>query len=299
MTNAIETRKLVWAYQKQKVLNGIDLQVPKGAIYGYLGRNGAGKTSTIKLLMGLLPAKRNSVYFEGKEFVANREQILQKVGSLIGDPAYYNLSAKENLQVLDDIYHCGKRRIMEMLEITGLADDKDKKVPKFSTGMKQRLGIAMALLHDPDVIILDEPMNGLDPEGIYEIRELLLKLKEVGKTIFFSSHILDEMEKICTHVGILERGQLIYQGTLTALLKDVPKQVTVLCESPETVCSLFTGQQFDAYVEQSNKVSVRLNQSQSFGDFIRLLAKADTTVYNIESNNSSLENIYLNLTSNV
>jgi len=297
MTYAIETRNLVWAYQKQVVLNGIDLQIPEGAIYGYLGRNGAGKTSTIKLLTGLLRDKCDSVYFKGKEFSANREGILKNVGALIGDPAFYNMTAMENMQVLDCIYHCGKRRIMEMLELTGLAQEKDKKVQKFSTGMKQRLSIAMALFHNPEIIILDEPMNGLDPEGIYEIRELLLKMKEAGKTIFFSSHILDEMEKICTHVGILEKGKLIYQGTLTALLKDVPKQVSVLCESPEKACSLFIDKKYEAFVEQPDKLIVKLNQTQSFADFIRLLATTDTAIYNIESNTSSLENIYLNLTS--
>ncbi|MDR1202341.1 MAG: ATP-binding cassette domain-containing protein [Tannerellaceae bacterium] len=219
--NLLETINLNFNYGKQQVLNNICLKIPRGSIYGYLGKNGAGKSTTIKLLLGLEKTPIGTVYFDNKEFNANRQSILFNTGCLIETPSFYeNLSAHENLKYLNILYKCGEQRIQYVLEIVRLTKDQNKKVKYFSTGMKQRLGIAMAMLHNPKLLILDEPLNGLDPEGVYEMRELMIELQNEGKTIFLSSHILSEVEKICTHIGILNDGKLLFQGEIDSLLSD-------------------------------------------------------------------------------
>jgi ABC-2 type transport system ATP-binding protein len=211
--NILETKQLCFRYKHQPILNGIDLQIPEGSIYGYLGKNGSGKTTTIKVLLGLQKMPPDTVYYWGKEFNSNRNEILFKIGKLIESPNYYaGLTGYENLKCYDFIFHLGEKRIREVLELVGLGSSGNKKVKYYSTGMKQRLGIAKAIFHEPDFLILDEPFNGLDPEGIYQMRELIKHLKEAGKTIFFSSHILSDVEKICTHLGILDNGKLLFQG---------------------------------------------------------------------------------------
>ena len=206
---AIETKDLSFNYKKKPLLESLDLQIPTGSIYGYLGKNGAGKSTTIKLLLGLLPALQNTIYHNGLELNSHKSEILSMVGSLVESPAYYgNLTGYENLLYLKNIYGCNSQKIYDVLQKVNLIGDKDKMVKKYSSGMKQRLGIAMALLHDPNTLILDEPLNGLDPEGVYEIRELIIDLKKEGKTILLSSHILSEIQKTCTHVGMLHDGRL-------------------------------------------------------------------------------------------
>ncbi|MES2628521.1 MAG: ABC transporter ATP-binding protein [Bacteroidota bacterium] len=203
----------------QQVLKGVALQVPEGAIYGFLGANGAGKTTTIRLLLGLLKKQEGSIRLFGQELEAHRISILRKVGALIESPSIYShLSASENLQVLQKVYGCSKNRIGEVLRLTGLADTGKKSAGKFSLGMKQRLSLAMALLNEPRLLILDEPTNGLDPGGIMEMRELLKTLnRENGITILVSSHLLSEIEKLVSHLGIINNGKLIFQGTLATL----------------------------------------------------------------------------------
>ena len=215
----IKTKNLSFNYKKTSVLESINLLVPAGSIYGCLGKNGAGKSTTIKLLLGLLSPCEGMVYYNNQELNANRMCILSKVGSLVESPAYYgNLTGYENLIYLKYIYGCHSDRIKEVLHKVNLWYAKDNKVKKYSSGMKQRLGIAMALINNPKILILDEPLNGLDPEAVFEMRHLLLSLKEEGKTILLSSHILSEVQKICTHIGILQQGKLLYQGTLSELL---------------------------------------------------------------------------------
>jgi ABC-2 type transport system ATP-binding protein len=216
--NILETKQLCFNYKHQQVLQNINLKIPAGSIYGYLGKNGVGKTTTIKVLLGLQKTPPGTVFYQGKEFNSNRIDILSKVGNLIELPGYYaNLSAYENLKCYDFIFRLGEKRIKEVLALVGLENAANKKVKQYSTGMKQRLGIAKAIFHKPDFLILDEPFNGLDPEGIYQMRELMKQMKEDGKTIFFSSHILGDVEKIATHLGILDNGKLVFQGEITEL----------------------------------------------------------------------------------
>ena len=200
------------------VLQAINLRVPNDSIYGFLGPNGAGKTTTLKLILGLLQKQQGGITVFGRNWEGHRMEILHRIGSLIESPSLYaQLTASENLRVLQKIYRCPKSRIDEVLQLTRLTETGAKKAGKFSFGMKQRLAIAIALLNDPALLILDEPTNGLDPEGIIEMRELLKQLNSQGVTILISSHLLGEMEKLITHAGIIHKGQLLYQGTLKEL----------------------------------------------------------------------------------
>jgi ABC-type multidrug transport system ATPase subunit len=217
MNPAIETRNLSYSFgHKRKVVNDLSLQVPEGSIYGFLGPNGAGKTTTIRLLTGMLLTDVDNIFINGKSLQKSIPEIFQSMGTLIETPSLYlHLTAKENLRLIATLRKLDRKRIDDVLKIVGLEGVANRKVKEFSLGMKQRLGIAMALLPDPQLLILDEPANGLDPTGIIEIRELLKRLNtEEGKTIFVSSHLLAEIEKTCTHLGVIHKGILRYQGTL-------------------------------------------------------------------------------------
>lgn len=216
----ITTEQLTYHFNKNEmVLDNINLNVPTGSIYGFLGPNGAGKTTTLRLILGLLKKQKGSIHIFDKAFEENRIEILQRTGSLIESPSLYaHLSARENLAILQQIYQCKKSRIDEALKIVGLGNTGSKSTGKFSLGMKQRLSIAMALMPNPELLILDEPTNGLDPNGIIEIRELLKQLnKEQGMTILVSSHLLAEIEKMVSHIGIINKGKLIFQGNMDSL----------------------------------------------------------------------------------
>ena len=218
----LETFNLSHRYSgDQRALDNIGLRVPRGSIYGFLGPNGAGKTTTLRLVLGLLRKQEGQILFFGKSFEKNRIDMLQKIGSLIESPSVYaHLSAAENLLVYQKIYRCPRRRISEVLESTGLGETGRKKAGRFSLGMKQRLAIAIALLNDPKLLILDEPTNGLDPAGIIAMRELLQALNwRNGITILLSSHLLAEVDKLATHVGVISGGRLVFQGAMSELRK--------------------------------------------------------------------------------
>jgi ABC-2 type transport system ATP-binding protein len=215
----IETKNLGFGFsKKEKILKNVSLKVEKGSIYGFLGPNGAGKTTTIRLLLGLLKAEEQIRLFD-KNLSENRTEILSKTGSLIEHPSLYeHISGYDNLESIRLVRKISKNKIADVLELMNLTCVAGKKVSEYSMGMKQRLGIAIALLGEPELLILDEPVNGLDPNGIVEIRELLKNLnKESGVTIFLSSHLLSEIEKIVTHIGIINNGEILFQGTLSDL----------------------------------------------------------------------------------
>lgn len=216
----IETNNLTYRFSKNEViLNNINLKVPQGSIYGFLGPNGAGKTTTLKLILGLLKKQEGEILIFNKQFEENRIEILKNIGSLIESPSLYaHLTAKENLKIWQKIYQCENSRIDEVLDVVGLSKTGNKKTAQFSLGMKQRLSIAISLLHNPLLLILDEPTNGLDPSGILEIRELLMKINsELKVSIVISSHLLSEIEKMVTHLGIINNGSILFQGTLDEL----------------------------------------------------------------------------------
>lgn len=197
-------------------MNNVSLQVPQGSIYGFLGPNGAGKTTTIRLLTGMLLSDSDNIFINGVSLQKNIPHIYKSVGTLIETPSLYlHLTGRENLKVITTLRGLPDKNIDNALQTVGLTTAAKRKAKEFSLGMKQRLGIAMSLLFNPQLMILDEPANGLDPNGIIEIRELLMRLnRDEGKTIFVSSHLLSEIEKTCTHIGIINHGKLKYQGSL-------------------------------------------------------------------------------------
>lgn len=220
--NTVETRGLTHCFSvDETILHDVALTVPTGSIYGFLGPNGAGKTTTLRLVLGLLRRQRGSIELLGRPLESHRVELLKRVGSSIESPSIYaHLTARENLAIWQTVYDCPPRRISEVLTLVGLEHTGSKRAGQFSLGMKQRLSIAIALLHEPELLVLDEPTNGLDPQGILDIRDLLLTLnRERNTTILVSSHLLTEIERLVTHVGVIHRGRMKFQGTLSALLE--------------------------------------------------------------------------------
>lgn len=295
----IETKNLSFSFRKQAVLNKINIEVPDGAIYGYLGKNGAGKSTTIRLLLGLLKPPKESIYLFGKEFNGNRTEILSQVGNLIESPSYYaNLTTYENLNYLSILLKCGKERIEEVIDLVNLRNARNKKVKQFSTGMKQRLGIAMAILHQPNLIILDEPLNGLDPEGVHDMRELILNLQKQGKTIFLSSHILSEIEKVCTHIGIIDKGDLIYQGKTESLLATVKRKVQIRVNDAAKANELINRNATTSEIDSNGMLAVEIESDEKHNELIQLLAKNSIDLYAIKPMDTDLESVFLSLTNN-
>jgi len=215
----IDTSGLTYNFGNQKVVDSLALQVEEGSIYGFLGPNGAGKTTTIKLLLNLLRVQEGSIRIFGKELKNNRVEILSQIGALIEQPALYlHLTGKENLLNRALLLQIPDKRVIEIIDLVKLTHAANKKSGQYSLGMKQRLGIGLALLSDPRLLILDEPTNGLDPAGIIAMRELLTSLNRgKGTTILISSHLLSEIDKLVTHAGIINKGSLVFQGTMTEL----------------------------------------------------------------------------------
>ena len=220
MESIITTQALTKQYGSKPVVRDLALKVPPGSIYGFLGPNGAGKSTTMKMLLGLIKPTAGSIFILGKPMLEeNRLEILKNTGSLIESPSYYgHLSARENLQIICTLKNVLETGIDDVLRIVRLEKQQDKKVKNYSLGMKQRLGLAAALLGHPRLLLLDEPTNGLDPSGIQEMRELICSLPgKYGMTVLVSSHLLSEIDQMATHVGIIDRGVLIFQNDLASL----------------------------------------------------------------------------------
>ncbi|SHJ37881.1 ABC-2 type transport system ATP-binding protein [Clostridium cavendishii DSM 21758] len=224
INNVVSINNLNKSYKGKKVLDNVSLNVKKGRIYGFLGPNGAGKSTTIRIILGLIKNYTGNVEVFNSDIKKNQTKILSKIGALVESPSYYDhLSAYKNLKIWATMKGVDYSRIDEVLKIVNLERARDKKASKFSLGMKQRLGIAQALIGNPDFLILDEPTNGLDPMGIKEIRNLIITLaKDYNKTIFISSHLLSEMELMVDDVGIINNGRLLYEGSLKDLRNKYP-----------------------------------------------------------------------------
>ena len=222
----IETKKLTKSYADFTAVSDINLHIPKGAVYGFLGPNGAGKSTTMKMFLGLTKPTGGSFTINGKKYPENRMDILKEVGSFIEAPAFYgNLSGEENLEIIRKILGLPKSSVAEALEIVGLTQFKKRLAKKYSLGMKQRLGLASALIGKPPILILDEPTNGLDPVGIHEIRTLIRSLPEkFNCTVLVSSHLLSEIELMADTIGILNHGHLLFEGTLEQLKSGAASQ---------------------------------------------------------------------------
>ena len=296
---SITSNNLTYRFNgKETVLSDINLQVPTGSIYGFLGPNGAGKTTTLRLILGLLKKQDGEINIFNQPFEKNRIDILRKTGSLIESPSLYaHLSAKENLAILQKVYQCKPSRIEEVLKIVGLENTGKKSTGKFSLGMKQRLSIAIALMHEPELLILDEPTNGLDPNGIIEMRELLKQLnKDLGMTILVSSHLLAEIEKMVTHVGIINKGKLIFQGTMGEL-HEAQHQQSFMCfetgnvEKSKEVLKT-NGIQFQ---QEGSQLHMPVLERELIASINKQLVEQDIKVYQISIVKNDLESIFIDL----
>ena len=300
MNSIIEISDLQYKYGNAEVLKGIDLKVPRNSIFGFLGPNGAGKTTTIKTILGLLSIKKDCIMVFGRDIKSHRIEILSKIGSLVEEPSlYHHLSAYENLSYLTTLLSLPNKRISEVLQIVGLDNVKNKKVSKFSTGMKQRLGIAMTLLPDPELIILDEPTTGLDPKGIIEIRKLIIRLKEEeGKTIFLSSHQLSEVEKLCTDVAIINKGKLIFQGSQEKFTNISGDRLLVRTPNVNKLVKILKEKGDSIEVIGEDYVELPFVSDENTATFIQFMCSNGIEMYSVEKTRNTLEDMFIKLIEN-
>jgi lantibiotic transport system ATP-binding protein len=299
--HCLETSHLSHRFGTQDVLRDVSIQVPQGSIYGFLGPNGAGKTTTLRLILGLLKKQQGEISIFGKRLEDDRIEILRSVGSMIESPSLYDhLTATENLRVIQLIHRCAESRIVQVLELVGLAETGKKRVRQFSLGMKQRLAIAATLLHRPSLIILDEPTNGLDPNGIIEIRELLIDLnRQHGCTILVSSHLLSEIDRLATHVGILGRGRLVFQGTIDELRRQRQQVLSVrLCtNNNDEALQAILAEGIPAQLSDGGVILPALSNAR-IAALNRQLTARNLDIYEIRAVRADLETIFLDLTGN-
>lgn len=295
----LKTTGLSYHYSKNvQTLFDINLQIPKGSIYGFLGPNGSGKTTTLSLLLGLLPKQQGDIEIFNQHLHDNRISILNRVGSLIETPSLYgHLNAKDNLEIYRNIYGATKARVDEVLEIAGLSDTGKKPVRKFSLGMKQRLAIALALLPNPELLILDEPSNGLDPGGIIELRQMIKKLnRELGMTIVISSHLLSEVEKMVSHVGIIYKGKMLFQGALQELHLFQQRTTRLLIQTSDNDRAMHLLK--DHAPEMANeKLSVPYHDKHQVANINRTMTQHNLDVYLLQPKENDLEQLFIDLTS--
>lgn len=293
----VQTQNLSKTYEAVTRVNKVNLHVQEGEIYGFLGPNGAGKTTTLKMLLGLIKPSEGTIHIFGENLSQHRRSILQRTGSLIESPSYYgHLTGLENMKVMQRLRNVPDKNVDEALRIVRLENQKNKKAEQYSLGMKQRLGIAMALLAFPKLLILDEPTNGLDPAGIGEIRELIKSLPaRYGITILLSSHLLSEIEQIATSVGIISEGNLLFQGSMASLRQE--SRTSILLKTGDNVRAekiLLTR----AY--RSVQIGSRLKfdniEDTEVAEMNRLLVEHHIPVTRIEEQKKSLEDIFLELT---
>ncbi|TCS95836.1 ABC transporter ATP-binding protein [Hazenella coriacea] len=295
--NVIETNQLTRNFGKRISVNAIDLKVPQGEIYGFLGPNGAGKTTTIRMLLGLIKPSSGSVRIFGKDLSKHRQSILKRVGSLVESPSFYgHLSGFENLKVVATILGVSQKRITEVLKMVRLEKDAHRKAKQYSLGMKQRLGIAIAMLANPELLILDEPTNGLDPAGIQEIRELIKELpRQTGVTVLVSSHLLSEVEQMVSYIGVIAEGKLLFQDRIDALQKKSQSKLIIDVNQPQEACRWLQKQGWSSYVEDQMLCLDQLDRLQTPA-IVESLVLNRYSVYEVKQSQKSLEDIFLEMT---
>lgn len=297
MNNIVSTSKLSKKYGDTYRVKDIDLFVRKGDIYGFLGPNGAGKSTTLKMLLGLVKPTSGTFKIFNQEFDSNRSSILKEVGSLIESPSYYgHLSGIENMRVMQRLREVPDKNVAEALRIVRLENQKDKKVSHYSLGMKQRLGIAMALLAFPKLLILDEPTNGLDPAGISEIRELIQTLpRRYGITVLISSHLLSEIEQIATSVGIINNGKMLFQGEMDELKMKSKSTIAIKTDNNRLAKDILVRRGI-VNTQEGDFLMLRDIIDRQVVQINKELTNHDIGVLRIEEHKKSLENIFLSLT---
>lgn len=297
--NAITVKHITKKIGTATIIPDLSLEVPSGAIYGFLGPNGAGKTTTIRLLLGLIRPDSGSITVVGQSFPAQRHTILERVGSLVEGPSLYpHLSGVDNLRILALARNVSQQRVDEALAIVGLSDAAHKLAGHYSLGMKQRLGIAIALLHKPSLLILDEPVNGLDPAGIRDLRQTIISLqRDHNMTIFLSSHLLSEVEHIATHIGIIDHGQLLFEGSKEELQAHNCPQLEIVTSDSAATLAVVQRLGLIAEVNESGVV-VREIADEQAAQIVRQLTKNDINIYQLRRVTADLESIFMELTNN-
>ncbi len=296
---AIDTHELTRRFGQRETVKQINLKVPKREIYGFLGPNGAGKTTTIRMLLGLIRSSSGEIRILGKDLKKHRMDILKDVGSLVESPSYYaHLSGYKNLKIIALIHGVPESRIQEVLEWVRLSQAAHRPVKSYSLGMKQRLGIAMALITNPKLLILDEPTNGLDPSGIQEIRELVTRLpRDFDITVLLSSHLLSEIEQVATWVGIINQGELIFQGPLQELTDRSKPYVWVETDRPLEAAADLNDRGWDAVPElETGQIRTSVIHRPQSAEMLRFLINRQYDVYRVTEKKKTLEEIFLELT---
>ena len=293
----IETRALTRRFGSHVAVNDVNLLVPRAGVYGFLGPNGAGKTTAIRMLLGLIRPDAGEVRLFGQSLKSDHRALMSRVGALVEAPSLYpHLTGRENLEVTRRLLGSSRNSIDVALETIKLTRDADRRVREYSLGMRQRLGLALALLNKPQLLILDEPTNGLDPAGIHEMRDLIRRLpKEFGVTVFLSSHLLSEVEQIADHIGIIHESKLLFQGTLAELQTKQQTELAVGVNEPEAALNCLVSAGWS--VERRNGLlGVRATGAEDAIKINRLLLDQHLDVFHLALSQRSLEDIFLTLT---
>jgi len=300
---AVETHGLTKRFGENVAVDGVELLVPRGCAFGYLGPNGAGKTTLIRVLLGLTHADAGTMSLLGYPVPKHRDVALARVGAIVDEPRFHgHLTGRQNLQILAAAREREARdRIGPSLERVGLAHRANDKVSKYSMGMRQRLGVAACLIGDPQLLILDEPMNGLDPAGMADMRDMILSLAAEGRTVVLSSHLLDEVERTCDAVAIVDRGKVIRQGSISELLAGASLMLQVECSEPDRARALIEGTNIAAHIEVG---PLGLGVTMPGGtprdvvaEINRILVEGGISVYRLQEMQASLETWFLQVTS--
>lgn len=299
MQTVIETKALCKQYGSRMAVDHVELHVPQGCVYGFIGPNGAGKSTTMKMLLGLIHPTAGRVRLLGQELTEkSRLPLLRQTGSLIESPAgYLHLTAQENLEIVADLKGVPHKDIGRVLDIVHLTQDRNRRVGQYSLGMKQRLGIAMALLGSPKLLILDEPTNGLDPAGIQEMRALIRNMPAAtGATVLISSHLLGEMEQMVEQVSIIDHGHILFEGPLTELQRHSRGNVTLRLLDPAKAAPVLRANGLTAHSD-SCVVTLPPLQDALLADLVQKLAACGAGVVELTPHTKTLEEIFLSLTS--
>jgi ABC-2 type transport system ATP-binding protein len=299
---AVETHGLTKRFDNNVAVNDVELLVPRGCAFGYLGPNGAGKTTLIRVLLGLTQADAGTMFLLGHAVPRHRDVALARVGAIVDEPRFHgHLTGRQNLQILAAAREpAAKGRVGPALERVGILHRADDKVSKYSMGMRQRLGVAACLLGDPQLLILDEPMNGLDPAGMLDMRDMILSLVAEGRTVVLSSHLLDEVERTCDAVAIVDRGKVIRQGPISQLLAGSSFEVQVECSDPDRAGSLLQPTPFGAHVQAGpDGLAISLPEGtdrDAIAEINRLLVEGGISVFRLQHIQASLESWFLEVT---
>jgi ABC-2 type transport system ATP-binding protein len=294
----IETLNLSRQYGKLTAVDKINLKVPYSSVYGFLGPNGAGKTTTIRMLLGLIRPTQGQVRLFETPLDRNPITLLGRVGALVETPSLYpHLTGYENLEVTRRLIGAKSEQITRVLSIVKMEQDARRRVREYSHGMRQRLALALALLNEPELLILDEPTNGLDPSGIREMRELIRSFPtKYGITVFLSSHLLSEVEQIATYIGIINKGHLLFQGTLSELQAQRQERISLTVDQPEAAIQILKETGWMVQSSGNNRLAVLSQGRVGTADINTLLVRQGINVVHLSVEQPSLEDIFLQLT---